>query len=207
LVSRTLATVVAMTAGLLVLADFFTDDRSINALGLYLVRTASVVAAFALALGMVNVLTVHLHKITHRDKGWIYSVVLLVALLGTLGIGFLSGGPASALVQENIFETLLFPLEATLFSLLAFFVVTAIYRAFRVKSFESFWFVLFGVIVLLGQVPVGAVISGGWLPIIKDWVLDVPALAGARGVLLGVALGTVATGLRVLLGIDRPYVD
>ncbi len=75
------------------------------------------------------------------------------------------------------------------------------------KSFESFWFVLFGIIVLLGQVPVGAVISGGWLPIIKDWILDVPALSGARGVLLGVALGTAATGLRVLLGIDRPYVD
>ena len=71
MVSRTLSTVVAMTAGLLVLADFFTDDRSINALGLYLVRTASVVAAFALVLGMVNVLTVHLNKITHRDKGWI----------------------------------------------------------------------------------------------------------------------------------------
>jgi hypothetical protein len=76
-----------------------------------------------------------------------------------------------------------------------------------VKSFESFWFVLFGIIVLLGQVPVGAVISSGWLPIIKDWILDVPALAGARGVLLGVALGAAATGLRVLLGIDRPYMD
>ncbi len=207
MVSRTLSTVMAITVGLLVLADFFTNDHSINALGLYLVRSASVVAAFALVLGMVNVLTVHLNKITHRDKGWIYSVVLLVALLGTLGAGFLSGGPASPLVQDGIFETLLFPLEATLFSLLAFFVVTAIYRAFRVKSFESFWFVLFGIIVLLGQVPVGSVISGGWLPIIKDWILDVPALAGARGVLLGVALGTVATGLRVLLGIDRPYVD
>jgi hypothetical protein len=207
LVSRTLATVVAMTAGLLVLADFFTNDRSINALGLYLVRTASVVAAFALVLGMVNVLTVHLNKISRRDKGWIYSVVLLVALLVTLGIGFLTGGPASVLMQRDIFETLLFPLEATLFSLLAFFVVTAIFRAFRVKSFESFWFVFFGIIVLLGQVPIGAVISSGWLPIVKDWVLDVPALAGARGVLLGVALGTAATGLRVLLGIDRPYVD
>ena len=196
-----------MTAGLLVLADFFTNDRSIDALGLYLVRTASVVAAFALVLGMVNVLTVHFNKITHRDKGWLYSVVLLAALLVTLGVGFLGGGPASVLMQRDIFETWLFPLEATLFSLLAFFVVAAIYRAFRVKSFESFWFVFFGIIVLLGQVPIGAVISNGWLPIIKDWVLDVPALAGARGVLLGVALGTVATGLRVLLGIDRPYVD
>jgi hypothetical protein len=89
---------------------------------------------------------------------------------------------------------------------LAFFVVTAAYRAFRVKSFETGLFVIFGILVLLGQVPVGAML---WdqLPVIRDWVLDVPALAGARGILLGVALGTVATGLRVLLGLDRPYVD
>jgi hypothetical protein len=75
-----------------------------------------------------------------------------------------------------------------------------------VKSFETGLFVVFGILVLLGQVPVGAML---WdqLPVIKDWVLDVPALAGARGILLGVALGTAATGLRVLLGLDRPYVD
>jgi hypothetical protein len=75
-----------------------------------------------------------------------------------------------------------------------------------VKSLETGLFVTFGVIVLLGQVPIGARL---WdqLPVIKDWVLEVPALAGARGILLGVALGTAATGLRVLLGIDRPYVD
>ncbi len=194
-----------MTAGLLVLADFFTNDHSIDALGLYLVRTASVVAAFALMLGMINVLTVHLNKVYSRDKGWAYSMVLLAALLVTLGVGFLTGGPASPWVQD-IFETILFPLEASLFSLLAFFVVTAIYRAFRVKSFETGLFVIFGIIVLLGQAPVGAMLWNQ-LPVIKDWVLDVPALAGARGILLGVALGTAATGLRVLLGIDRPYVD
>jgi hypothetical protein len=194
-----------MTAGLLVLADFFTNDHSIDALGLYLVRTASVVAAFALMLGMINVLTVHLNKVYSRDKGWAYSMVLLAALLVTLGVGFLTGGPASPRVQD-IFETILFPLEATLFSLLAFFVVTATYRAFRVKSFETGLFVIFGVIVLLGQAPVGAMLWNQ-LPVIKDWVLDVPALAGARGILLGVALGTAATGLRALLGIDRPYVD
>lgn len=194
-----------MTVGLLVLADFFISSDSIDALSLYLIRTASVVAAFALVLGVVNVLTVHLNKVYTRDKGWGYSMLLLGALLFTLGVGFLTGGPASAEMQE-IFEIVLFPLEATLFSLLAFFVVTAAYRAFRVKSFETGLFVIFGILVLLGQVPVGAML---WeqLPVVKDWVLDVPALAGARGILLGVALGTVATGLRVLLGIDRPYED
>jgi hypothetical protein len=205
LISRTLSTVVAMSVGLLVLADFFISADSIDALGLYLVRTASVVAAFALVLGMVNVLTVHLGKLYGREKGWGYSMVLLGALFFTLAVGFLTGGPTSAWVQ-GLFETVLFPLEATLFSLLAFFVVTAAYRAFRVKSFETGLFVVFGILVLLGQVPVGAML---WdqLPVIRDWVLDVPALAGARGILLGVALGTVATGLRVLLGLDRPYVD
>jgi hypothetical protein len=106
--------------------------------------------------------------------------------------------------MQTIFESILFPLEATLFSLLAFFVITAAFRVFRVKNFETGLFVIFGLIVLLGQVPVGAEV---WpqFPIIKNWVLEVPALAGARGILLGVALGAIATGMRVLLGIDRPY--
>jgi hypothetical protein len=205
LISRILSTVVAMTVGLVVFADFFVNSDSIDALGLYLIRTASIVAAFALVLGVVNVLTVHLNKVYSRDRGWGYSMLLLGAMFFTLGVGFLTGGPGSAQVQQ-IFESVLFPLEATLFSLLAFFVVTAAYRTFRVKSFETGLFVIFGILVLLGQVPVGARL---WdqLPVIKDWVLEVPALAGARGILLGVALGTAATGLRVLLGIDRPYVD
>jgi hypothetical protein len=205
LISRTLSTVVAMSVGLLVLADFFINADAIDALGLYLIRIASVVAAFALVLGMVNVLSVHLGKLYTRDKGWGYSMVLLGAMFFTLTLGFLTGGPTSTWVQD-LFEMVLFPLEATLFSLLAFFVIAAAYRAFRVKSFETGLFVVFGILVLLGQVPVGAML---WdqLPVIKDWVLDVPALAGARGILLGVALGTAATGLRVLLGLDRPYVD
>ena len=203
MISRIAPVVVAITAGLLVLADFFIDAAVVDALGLYLIRTASVVTAFALILGLTNVATVHFRKIVNRDKSWGYSVVLLGALAFTLAAGFLTGGPGSALVRR-VFDSVLFPLKATIFSLLAFFLVAAVYRAFRVKSFESGLFVVFGIIVLLGQVPVGALL---WdqLPIIKDWVLDVPALAGMRGILLGVGLGTAATGMRVLMGIDRPY--
>lgn len=194
-----------MTVGLLVLADFFVNSVSVSALSLYLIRTASIVAAFAVILGTINVLTVHLGKLRRQDKGWGYSIILLGAMFFTLGVGFLTGGAASVQMQE-IFEVVLFPLEATLFSLMAFFVITAAYRTFRVRSFDTALFVTFGILVLLGQVPIGVRL---WdqLPVIKDWVLDVPALAGARGILLGVVLGTLATGLRVLLGIDRPYVN
>jgi hypothetical protein len=115
------------------------------------------------------------------------------------------GGPTSKSGQF-IFDFILQPLEATFFALLAIFIATAAFRAFRVRDLETFFFVLFAVIVLLGQVPVAIYI---WpeLPIIKDWIIDVPTLAGIRGILLGVALGTIATGLRVLIGTDRPYTD
>jgi hypothetical protein len=97
-------------------------------------------------------------------------------------------------------------LESTLFALLAFFMASAAFRSFRVKNFETFLLVSFTIIVLLGQVPAGFQIWDQF-PLIKDWVMRVPVMAGARGILLGVALGTIATGLRILLGADRPYTE
>jgi hypothetical protein len=198
-----MAAVVAMTVGLVVLAGFFVKDNQLDAIGVYIVRTASIVAAVALLLGLINLVSVHIRKIRGRGRSWGYSIVLLGALFATLGMGLVTGGPASVWMKR-VFDAVLFPLEATVYSLLAFFLVVAIYRAFRVKNFESALFVVFGIIVLLGQMPVGAIL---WeqMPAIKDWVFDVPALAGMRGILLGVGLGALATGVRVLLGVDRPY--
>jgi len=210
-----MATVVAIVVGLFVLADIFAAQwtgplfgipglkQTINGVGFFLVGWAAIVIAFALLLGFVDVVSVHWSRIRTRKPGALYSVVLLLSLLGTLVLG--SGGPASDNGQF-IFEFILMPLEATLFALLILFIATAAFRAFRVRNLETFFFVLFAIIVLLGQVPLGIYL---WpeLPVIKDWVLNVPTLAGVRGILMGVALGTIATGLRVLIGADRPYTD
>jgi hypothetical protein len=214
-VGRVVATVVAIVVGLFVLADLFATQwnreifginglrQTINGVGFFLVSWAAIVIAFALLLGFANVISVHWNRIRTQKPGSLYSVVLLVSLLGTLILGY--GGPTSKSGQF-IFDFILQPLEATFFALLAIFIATAAFRAFRVRDLETFFFVLFAVIVLLGQVPVAIYI---WpeLPIIKDWIIDVPTLAGIRGILLGVALGTIATGLRVLIGTDRPYTD
>jgi hypothetical protein len=99
-----------------------------------------------------------------------------------------------------------FPLQATFFALLAFFIATAAFRAFRARSFETLLMVVAGLLVLWGQMPISRLL-GDWGPAIKDWILAVPTTAGARGILLGAALGIIATSVRVLLGFDRQYAE
>jgi hypothetical protein len=215
-VGRIFATAVAIVVGLFVLADVFASAWSgdtstswvslrsaIGGVGYFLISWAALVTAFALFLGFANVITVHWSKIRTHKPGALYSVVLLISLFATLLLGI--GGPTSASTQF-IFSYILQPLEATFFALLALFMATAAFRAFRVRNLETFFFVLFAVIVLLGQVPVSIYL---WpeFPVIKDWILNVPTLAGVKGILLGVTLGVIATGLRVLIGADRPYSD
>ncbi len=200
-IGRILATTIAISAGFIVLLSYFVD--SLRNLGSVLLGWAAVVVAFAILLGVLNLLRVHIHAIRTRQRSWFYSAVLLISLALTIIIG--RDGPASA-GGRNLFEYVLRPLESTLFALMAFFIASAAFRAFRIRNFETFLFVGFAIIVLLGQVPAGFQL---WpdLPLIKEWVMRVPVVAGARGILLGVALGTIATGLRILLGADRPYAD
>ncbi|MCB0163240.1 MAG: hypothetical protein KDI79_03370 [Anaerolineae bacterium] len=211
---RILPTTVALVVGMFILAGAFVAEWPgeifgvsglINQVSLLFISWVTIVAAFALFLGFANVISVHWGRIQTQKPGALYSIVLLIALAATLAIGFFSGGPNSDSTQF-IFNFILQPLESTFFALLAIFIATASFRAFRVRNLETLIFVLFAVIVLLGQVPLGIYLWAE-LPVIKDWILNVPALAGVRGILLGVALGTIATGLRVLIGADRPYTD
>jgi hypothetical protein len=198
LVKRSVATAIAIGVGLFVLLDFFVQNAFIGTLKFVFVRWAIIVAGFAMVLGFFNVLIVHLNKIVRFKQGWFYSIFLILTMMIVLVLGLIEGPQGS--LTSRMFQYVLFPLQATIFSLLAFFVASAAYRAFRLRSWESALLVITGVIVLLGQVPLW-----GALTTFKEWILGVPSMASARGILLGVALGTVATGLRVLLGIDRPY--
>ncbi|MDM8528811.1 hypothetical protein QUF58_11470 [Anaerolineales bacterium HSG24] len=214
-VGRVVATVVAIVSGLFVLTDLFVAQWSgelfgiaglrhtIEVVGLLLVSWAAIIVAFALLLGLVNVISVHANRIRTKQSGAVYSGVLLISLLLTLLIGM--DGPMSTNTQF-LFNYILYPLESTFSALLALFIATAAFRAFRIRDMESSFFVLFAIIVLLGQLPIGIYL---WdeLPVIKDWIMTVPTMAGVRGILLGVALGTIATGIRILIGTDRPYAD
>jgi hypothetical protein len=202
---RSLAIAITISAGLLVLANFFVRNDFLRQVHLTLLDWAIILAAVALVLGALNVVATHVRKIRDRRSGWVYSLFLLAALGTVIVLGLVdSRGPASPSVSW-IFQNVQIPLQATILALLAFFVASAAYRAFRVRSVDSFILLVVGLIVLLGQVPLGQAL---WdrIASAKDWILSYPSTGGARGIIIGAALGAVLTGLRVLLGIDRPHV-
>ena len=205
---RVLPTSIAIVAGIFVLLSVFVPSASFGALGLYFIDTAIIIAAFALILGVIHVLRVHGRKIREAQPGRPYSFVLIAAMLIVLTVGLLtipgrSSGPSQPAIQW-IFENIQAPIQASLSGLLVFFIVTAGYRLLRARSLEAAVMLIVVIIVLLGQVTLGLVPV---LPKQKDWILDVPAMAGVRGILLGVALGALLTGIRLLLGVERPYSD
>ena len=103
------------------------------------------------------------------------------------------------------------PLTATTFSLLAFYILTAAFRAMRAKTWEAALLLGAAVIVLLGQVPVDQLVPLGTLdglPVfekLKQLILDYPNTAAKRSIIIGVALGSLATGIKILAGIEKPY--
>jgi hypothetical protein len=205
---RTLPTAVAIAIGIFVLVALFVSNPLLDAIGTYLIDTAVIIAAFALFLGLLNVLRVHARRLRERRQGAIYSAVLLLSMFVVLAFGLLPlpdkpSGPSQPTVQW-IFQNIQVPIQASLSALIVFLIVTAAYRLLRIRNFESFVMLLVALLVLAGQVTVGLLPV---LPGVRNWILDVVAMAGVRGILLGVALGALLTSIRLLLGVERPYSD
>ena len=161
------------------------------------------ISPFMVSLGVMSLFMVHTTKIKRKTANWQYSFVTLGGLLITAFAGFM-WGTREGTPYMWLFKNIQMPMSATMFSLLAFYIASAAYKAFRARSVEATVLLLAAVIVMLGQVPLGAQISH-WIPDTSKWILNVPNLASKRAIALGVGLGITATSLKILLGIERKY--
>ena len=198
---------VASASGFIVLLGYFIDLEALIVLRILLIQWAVLLAAAALLIGLFNLLSVHWNKVSLQEDGWPYSALLILFFLVTLVLGMLFGPDYQAVLL--LFEYVQVPIEASLLALLAISLSLAGFRLLsRRKDLLSFAFMGTALIVLLGTAPwpIGGnsfIFEG--VSIFRAWLSQVWATAGARGILLGVALGAITTGLRVLLASDRPY--
>lgn len=218
-----------------------------------------IVAGFTMILGIDSLLLHHYRKISRRESGWLYSIALIASFVITLLWGFYSGtkagspfAPASSFLKY-FYSFVFVPLQSTMFALLAFFIASAAYRAFRATKFNATLLLMAAGLVMLGRVPQGrlaapylfgiALVMGAififrkgigemgyrrwlwylggiilliaiyplgkilllYLPDIAGWIMNIPQLAAKRGIFIGVALGSIAMSMRIILGIERGY--
>ncbi len=208
---RAVPLAITFLTGLFLVVSFFIPHRPFGELEQRLLVWFAIVAGFTMLLGVDNLIRSHARKITRTSEGWGHSVVLLVGLVATVVVGVIGrvqfGSPFH--LQSPfmfIYSYTIVPLQATMFALLAFFIASASYRAFRARNWVATLLLVSAVIVMLGRIPIGAAMSE-FFPWMQEWIMTVPQLAAKRGIQIGAALGAVSMSLRIILGIERSYLS
>ena len=205
---------VTAAIGLFMILSFFVPHQLVSVPADFLQQSAIIVVAFGIVLGGANLLRVNLEGVARRQPDWPYKLVLVVSLVGTVAIGLIEGrdfqaaGTRSMWLYDHVYSSM----SSAMFALLAFFIASAAFRAFRIRTAEAALLAVAAFIVMMGRVPLGGVLTAGLPPVLRveafaQWILDVPQNAANRAILIGAALGVMATGLRVILGIERSYLS
>src|SRR5262245_19059545 len=191
-----------------------------------------ILAAIAFVLGGGNLLKIQLKKMSDRAPGWGYAAVTAISFIIMLGVGLAKTGvPPSAEFPNYawsgayneggafwwLYESTMKPLQATMFAMLAFYVASAAFRAFRAKNVEATLLLGTAFIILLGRTYAGVWLThfisdepDSWwrnlrLENLSDNIRDLFTTTGTRALMIGVALGIASTSLKIILGIDRSY--
>jgi len=191
-----LASVITIGVGLVTIYDLTVGTGGLAAAFLRLV-----VATLALMIvaGVVNLIIVHVGRIRYLKRGWVYSLVLLVSAFAT--VGFWLAGRTD--VNDLLLNSIQVPVESALAGLLFFALVYGAYRLLHRRfTWTGLLFIIILLVMLVGALPLD---QFGLARQVREWLLSVPASAGARGILFGIALATIVTGVRVLIGQDRSY--
>lgn len=200
---RVVTAAFAIAAGLIVLLGYFFPNQ-LGGLRILLLDWAVMIAGMAVLVGIYNLAAVQMEKFRARQKGGTYGILLVLSLIVTFGLGLIFG-PDNPYMQLTM-DAIIVPVEASLMAILVVTLIYASIRLFRRRlDVMSVVFLAAAVIFLILIVPTP------FGPIPGDQaMLDFLGMfsgGGARGLLIGIALGTLLTGLRVLFGVDRPYGD
>ncbi|MEE8576024.1 MAG: hypothetical protein V3T31_02105 [candidate division Zixibacteria bacterium] len=210
---RQLPIALVFITGVFMIFQYFVPHESSEFVYEFLLDWLTIIGGFAMALGIWSLVRVQYGKIQHRKKHWGYSVVTLVSLVvmtffglsswedGAFNMHIMTPEGLDNSMFVNFFDYILIPIQSTMYSLLAFFIASAAYRAFRAHSVVASLLLIAALIVMMRFNP----IFGAWIETLANWLMNTPNLAAQRAIVIGLGLGMVATALKILLGIERGY--
>jgi hypothetical protein len=157
--------------------------------------------AFVIFLALGGLATFHVRRVLRRERRWGYSAVTVASMAAMILAGLI-GGIQPGSVFADWFEHLITPIESTMFALLAFFIASAAFRAFRARTVGATILLVSAAVVMLGLIPA---VENAAPPLarLSAFLLDYPNTAAKRAILIGVALGAITVALKTILGIDR----
>lgn len=175
----------------------------------------TIIAGFTLLLGVVSITRVNLKKVMRKDKDWFYALLTLLSVFIMMIPAMIPSevsslfGRSKGSIYDWLFLYLSTPMQATMFALLAFYVASAAYRAFRARSTQATLLLLTASLIMLARVPMGEAIlrffSDAIPGILDTYIMTGVNAAVQRGIIIGAALGAASMSLRVMLGIERTY--
>jgi hypothetical protein len=207
---RQIPLLLVLVFGIFMIFQYFVPHESSEWIYEFFLDWIYIIGIFALALGIWSLIRVSYDKIKYKKPNWQYAVITLAGLFAMILFGFdygrhfFSAEGLSNYMFRAFFDYILIPIQATMFSLLAFFIASAAYRAFRARSLLATLLLVSALIVMLRFNPYFGPI-GPYLEQTASWLLNVPNLAAKRAIIIGIGLGMVATALKVILGIERAY--
>lgn len=216
---RSIPLAITFLSGTIMVVQYY--FRPLAFLGDRMANWFAAITAFAYVLAAGSLYVVNGKRIRDRVEGWPYNVVLLLSLTVTLYIGLFNdilglGYPGHLPIDDGtsfswMFLYIFTPLSATMFSLLAFFIASACYRAFKARSIEATLLLGTAFIVMLFRVPLGeamwqAIFPGADVSIFLDKIiLGGFSNAGQRAIQVAAAIGLISVSLKIILGIERSY--
>lgn len=193
-----------ITGAIMILQSYLNNEFLYNFVQNYLTRAVTVSVAWAVGLGALNIMRIHGRRIRTKRANYGYSIVMLISFFIFLGVGLFMAKQNTSNLYLFLYNNILQNLSSTMYSVLAFYIGSAAYRAFRVRSLDSTLLLLTAVIVMLGAVPVGAAIWSGF-PVLSNWIGSTINTSVLRAMSIGLTLGALTQSMRILIGIERGH--
>jgi hypothetical protein len=214
---RQLPFILVFVFAVFMIFQYFVPHESSEWIYEFLLDWTTIIGIFALALGVWSLVTVSVTKIKERRTAWQYTIVTLVGLVTMIFLGFFAQADGKwgfhFYTSEGLqsppfrggYDYVINPIQSTMFSMLAFFIASAAYRAFRARNVLASLLLVAALIMMLRFFPYFGDSAGAFLSNFANWLLNVPSLAANRAIIMGIGLGMVATALKIILGIERGY--